>query len=184
MLTIIVLRLNLSIMVFLKDHFWAIYSFLLILKTSQILHLVILGFLLMIHASYLKTLPSQIVKKNCTLEILLLYSWCSTNKLEINPTKCAAIVIPDKLYDIKLEINILYNNQNITCCNSSKYMGVIIANLNFRTHIQNVENKVSRSVGFYPSSDFSSTLLQLYYALVLPYLLCGLLLWGYTFLSY
>ena len=59
--------------------------------------------------------------------------------------------------------------------------------LNFKTHIQNVENKVPRSVGILFKLRFLllfSTLLQLYYALVHPHLLHGLLLWGCSFPSY
>ena len=120
--------------------------------------------------------------------MLKLHNWCSSNKLKINPIECAAIIIPDKLHDVELDINILYNNQNIACYNNSKYLGVIIDNnLNFKTHIQNVENKVSRSVGILSKLRFlfpPSTFLQLYYAFVHPYLLYGLLLWGCTFPLY
>ena len=79
-LSIIIVRcLNLSILVFPKDLFWALYFFLFMLMISQMLHLVILGFLLMIRASYLVTPPSQILKKiviwecwNCTTGALLI----------------------------------------------------------------------------------------------------------------
>ena len=116
--------------------------------------------------------------------MLQLHSWCSANKLEINPTKSAAIITPGKLHDVKQDVNILHNNQNITYCNSSKYLGVIIDNnLNFRTHIQNVENKVSKSVGILsklrfllPSPLFSTRSPTSY--------LYGLLLMGCTFPSY
>ena len=120
--------------------------------------------------------------------MLQLHNWYSANKLEINPTKSVAIIIPAKLHDVALDLNILYNNQNIASCNTSKYLGVITDDkLNFKTYIHNVENKVSRSVGILSKLRFllpSSTLLQLYYALVHPHLLYGLLLWGCTFRSY
>ena len=58
--------------------------------------------------------------------------------------------------------------------------------LNFKTHIHDVENKVSRSVGILSKLRFllsSSTLLQLS-PHVHPHLLYGLLVWGCTFLPY
>ena len=119
--------------------------------------------------------------------MLQLHNWCSANNLEINLTKSVAIIIPAKLHDVELNLNILYN-QNIACCNTSKYLGVIIDNkLNFKTHIHNIESKVSRSVGILSKFQFllpSSTLFQLYYTLVHPYLIYDLLLWGCTFPSY
>ena len=128
------------------------------------------------------------LENKCSFEMLQLHSWYSANKLEINPTKSAAIIIPAKLHDFELDINFLYNNQNIVCYNISKYLGVIIDNnLNFKTYIHNVENKVSRSVEILSTLVIllpSSILLQLYHALVHPHLLYGLLLWGYTFPSY
>ena len=126
--------------------------------------------------------------KNYNLEMLQLHSWCSDNKLEINPTKSAAIIIPAKVHDIELNINILYNNQNIVCYSTSEYLDVIIDNnLNFKIPIQNVENKVSRPVEILSKLRFLipfSTLFQLYYALVHPHLLYGLLLWDCIFPSY
>ena len=113
--------------------------------------------------------------------MLQLHNWCSANKLEVNPTTSAAIIVPAKLHDVKLDLNILNNNQNIALYNTSKYLGVIIDNkLNFTTHIHNVENKVSiKSVELLSNLRFllpSSTLLQLYYALLHPHFLYGLFL--------
>ena len=59
--------------------------------------------------------------------------------------------------------------------------------LTFNSHIKMIENKISRSIGiiiklksFLPPS----ALLKLYYALVHPHLLYGLLVWGTTYTSY
>ena len=103
------------------------------------------------------------LEKNCNLEMLQLHNWCSANKLEINSTKSAAIIVPAKLHYVELDLNILYNKQNIACYNTSKYLGVIIDNkLNFKTYIHNVKNKVSKSVGILSKLRFllsSSTFL-------------------------
>ena len=110
--------------------------------------------------------------------MLQLHVWCSANKLEIYPTKSAKIIVRAKLYEVELNLNILFNSQNIACFNTPEYVGVIIDNkLNFKTHFHNVESKVSRSIGILSKLRFllsSSTLLQLYDALVHPHLLYGL----------
>ena len=90
--------------------------------------------------------------------MLQLHNWCSANKLEINPTNSAATIIPAKLHDLELDLNffIITKIFHVTIPCYNKYLGVIIDNkLNFKTHIHNVENKVSRSVRILPSSDSS-----------------------------
>ena len=68
------------------------------------------------------------LEKNCNSEMLQLHNWCSTIKTEINPIKSGAIIIPAKLHDVELDLNILYNNQNIVCYNASKHLDAITDN--------------------------------------------------------
>ena len=71
---------------------------------------------------------------------------------------------------------------------SSKYLGINLdTKLDFKSHIANIETKISRSVGIISKLRFlfpSSTLLLLYFTLIHPHLLYGLPLWGCTFGSY
>ena len=66
----------------------------------------------------------------------------------IFPQKSTALLIPSKH---NLQINssgILYYNEKINVCKSAKYLGVQIDNdLNFKSHIQLLHNKLSRAVG-------------------------------------
>ena len=85
-------------------------------------------------------------------------------------------------------MKILYTNCTLACCDSSKYLGVIIENkLNFQSHIHAIQNKVARTVGILSKVGClfpSSTLLLLYFTLILPHLLFGLVLWGNTYSTY
>ena len=85
-------------------------------------------------------------------------------------------------------MKILYYNCTLACCDSSKYLGVIIDNkLNFQSHIHAIENKVARAVRILSKVRClfpSSTLLLLYFALIHPHLLFGLVLWGNTYSTY
>jgi len=57
--------------------------------------------------------------------------------------------------------------------------------LNFKYHLNLVESKLSRAVGIlYKAVLPREALLKLYYALVHPYLLYGLVAWGSTYFSY
>ena len=127
------------------------------------------------------------LEKNCNTEMQNLH-WCSANALEINPNKSAIVTLPPKLRSPFPVLNIYYNNALIKMCASSKYLGINLdTKLDFKSHIANIEIKISRSIGILNKlrSLFpSSTLLLLYFTLIHPHLLYGLPLWGCTFGSY
>ena len=86
-------------------------------------------------------------------------------------------------------ITLNLNNNSLPPYNKSvKYLGIYIdKQLNFKCHIDYIEQKISRAVGilaklklFLPKPAF----LKLYYALVHSSLLHGLAIWGSTFPSY
>ena len=82
----------------------------------------------------------------------------------------------------------MIDNSSIPSIHSSKYLGMILDDkLNFKSHISNMETKLSRAVGILSKVRYifpHSTLLLLYFALVHPHILYGLPLWGSTFPSY
>ena len=48
------------------------------------------------------------LENQCNSELQHLYSWCSANKLQINPTKSVLVVIPLKINNPEFNINLLY----------------------------------------------------------------------------
>ena len=117
-----------------------------------------------------------------------LNKWCKSNKLTINPQKCHILAISPKSnknvtdFFLKLDVTV------ISAENSVKYLGINLdLNLNFRKHIEVIENKLSRSLAILfklkPVLP-QNALLKLYYAMVHPYLIYGLVAWGSTFPSY
>ena len=89
-------------------------------------------------------------------------------------------MIPPKINAASMDLNLRYENKTITCCNSSKYLGVTIDNkLNFKAHIHSIEGRIAQSViilskhhHLFPSSAL------LYYALIHPQLSFGLPIGG------
>ena len=128
------------------------------------------------------------LEQRCNAELENLKNWCNANKLQINPKKSISIYVPPKLNINEEKLKILYNNCTLACCVSSKYLGVIIDNkLNFQSHIHAIENKVARAVGILSKVRYvfpSSTLPLLYFALIHPHLLFGLVLWGNIYSTY
>ena len=73
-------------------------------------------------------------------------------------------------------------NKSINCVTSTKFLGIIIDNkLKWNQHITYVKNKISKAVGIlYKIRNFldKSTLLNMYYSLVFPYLIYCIEIWG------
>ena len=130
----------------------------------------------------------SLLEQSCNSELHRLKKWCVANKLQINPDKSVLIYIPFKLNDSLLKLNIAYNDVLVPSNNSSKYLGINIdSKLNFQPHLKMIENKLARSVGILSKVRFlfpTSTLLLLYFALIHPHLLFGIVLWGSTCSSY
>ena len=80
------------------------------------------------------------------------------------------------------------NGSAINIVDSAKYLGVVIDNeLNFKQYIKIMEGKVARSVGILPKLKHffpQNIMLQLYYALVHPFLSYGIIIWGATYPTY
>ena len=65
-----------------------------------------------------------------------------------------------------------------------KYLGIYIdCNLNWKSHIEYVARKIKRSVGFLSRLRYyvgEEILVNLYYALIYPFILYGVIAWGCT----
>ena len=132
--------------------------------------------------------PEQLqIKINSELQNL--HQWCCINKLSINPSKTNIIIIPPEQTNATIpHLHLISNGSAINIVDSSKYLGVVIDNkLNFKQHIKMIEGKVARFVGILSKLKhfFSQNImLQLYYALVHPFLSYGIIIWGTTYPTY
>ena len=117
-----------------------------------------------------------------------LNKWCDANEQQINPTKSSTMLIAPKTNSSNSNNQVLHNNNLIECCESCKYLGVVLDNtLNFKHQIHLIENKLAEATGILSKLRYlipSSTLLLLYHALVQPHILYALPLWGSSFPSY
>ena len=82
-------------------------------------------------------------------------------------------------------VTLFINNQSLTEENSIRYLGIYIdSNLNWKSHINYIAKKVKRSIGTLSKLRYylnSKTLLDLYYALVYPFLTYCIIAWGNTY---
>ena len=98
---------------------------------------------LMLKHSKLSTLQS-----NLNYQASCLIDWCKSNKLTINPQKCHVLLIPPKLNKTSTNFVVKLDETFIKAENCVKYLSVLIdSNLNFRFYPEEIENKLSKSLG-------------------------------------
>ena len=111
-------------------------------------------------------------------ELMNVIKYCNVNKLSINFKKTNYMIIasPKKKLPIKL-----------TACNiqqkhTIKYLGIFIdENLKWDAQIQHVNNRIAKNLGILNKLRYYvsvSSLRQLYYNLIYPYISYGLASWG------
>ena len=122
-------------------------------------------------------------------ELKKLSSWFQANKLSINIKKSHFILFNTKQNRQKLDLHFSINDRywNSDCVNEVLFLGVILdEHLFWKSQIQNVARKVSKSVGIIYKSSFclnKTSLCTLYYSLVYPYLHYCASVWGSTYQS-
>ena len=82
-------------------------------------------------------------------------------------------------------ISLHISNKQIEETNSMKYLGVLVdSQLNWKDHILNMSKKILKSIGIICKLrhfDNSQILIQLYYAIIYPFLTYGCMVWGNTY---
>ena len=120
-------------------------------------------------------------------ELKKLSSWFQANKLSINIKKSNFILFKTKQNKQKLDLHFSIHGIEIDCVNEVLFLGVILdEHLSWKSQIQNVARKVSKSVGIIYKSSFclnKASLCTLYYSLVYPYLHYCATVWGSTYQS-
>ena len=114
-------------------------------------------------------------------ELKKLYEWLCINRLSLNISK-TNFVIFHAINKPKFPITILINKQAIDEVKFVKYLGVLIdAQLTFKFHIDELTKKISRGIGvLYKLRYYVTTkiLISVYYAIIYPFLLYGIAIWG------
>ena len=122
------------------------------------------------------------------------YDWLTANKLTLNTRKSNFVIFcpPQRKLTYQPRIVIFDSNQNKKVALEDKdyvkHLGILIdKNLSWKHHIDHIAIKVSRTVGLITKLRHflpTHTLLNIYQALVAPYLTYGLAIWGQACKSY
>ena len=112
-------------------------------------------------------------------------TWLNTNKLSLNISKSNFVLFYPPQRKVNDPIKLYVNNTLLEEKNHVKYLGIMMDNnLNWKNHTIYIAKKITRSRGilsklrYYVTLD---TLITLYYALLYPFFIYGILIWGKTY---
>ena len=121
------------------------------------------------------------LEKIMNKELVKLYEWLSINRLSLNISKTNFVIFAP-INKRKATVTILINKVAIDEVQHVKYLGVLIdSQLTFKYHIEEMNKKVSRAIGvLYKLRPFvtSKIVTNVYYAMIYPFLLYGIVVWG------
>ena len=121
-------------------------------------------------------------------ELFSVANWMLMNSLIINSTKTISLILSPCSHKLFPDYNCLLNDVEIQLSHTAKYLGIIVDDrLSFKTHIDFLVTKISRSVGIMIKLRLYlpiETLTTLYYALVHSHILYGLPVWAATYNTY
>ena len=121
-------------------------------------------------------------------ELTKVYKWLQANKLTLNTAKTEWILFSTAKGYVVPQNGVLIDNLPIARVYSVKYLGVLIdSNLNFCDHIIYISKKVSKTLGvLFRLRNLLSieARINLYYALIYPYIMYCILVWGKTYDSH
>ena len=129
----------------------------------------------------------SIVQSHLNNELSKIHLWLCANKLSLNIEKSNFVLFHPVQRKIDYDFRLFINEEKLKQESSIRYLGIMIdSNLNWKSHISYVSKKIRRSVGILSKLRYyvnSNILINLYYALIYPFLIYGILAWGNTYQS-
>ena len=122
------------------------------------------------------------LEKTVNKELEKLHEWLCLNRLSLNITKTNFVIFHATNKPMNNVVTILINKHAIDEVKYVKYLGILIdSQLTFKNQIDELTKKISRAVGvLYKLCPYVTPkiLTSVYYAIVYPFLLYGVVVWG------
>ena len=118
---------------------------------------------------------------NLNSELKLVSDWLKLNRLSLNTLKTKAMLFHTPQKPVTYP-KLLINSQEIEFVKDFNYLGICIdENLKWKTHTDIVSKKISKTLGILSRLKYylpKDVLLNIYNALILPFLNYGITIWG------
>ena len=122
-----------------------------------------------------------------TCQLSHVHKWLCANKLSLSIEKSSFVIFHPTQKKLDYNVQIFLNDLSIKREYTIKYLGITIdCNLNWKSHVAEISKKIKRNIGVICKlRNFvnSHILKNLYYSLIYPYLIYGIVAWGNTYTS-
>jgi len=122
------------------------------------------------------------IEQNLNNDLKTISEWMKLNKLSLNISKTKAMIY----HTVQRRINspdIFIDGCKIDIVNEFDFLGIRLdKNMNWKSHVNMVTKKISKTIGILNKIKHfvpQSALLNMYHALILPYLNYAVMLWGH-----
>jgi len=118
-------------------------------------------------------------------ELNKVHIWLCANKLSLNIDKSNFVLFHAPQRKINHPFLLAINERTIKQSHGIKYLGIYIdSNLSWKPQVEYITKKIKRSIGLLSKLRYyvnSRILNNLYYALIYPFLMYGIIAWGNTY---
>ena len=132
----------------------------------------------------LNTRNIRTAQEDINNELKLVSEWLKLNKLSLNIEKTKAMLFHTSQRHI-VTPDIFIDGNKIEFVKEFKFLGLVIdENLSFKQHVNFVSKKISKTIGILARLKNTlpvGVLLNIYHALILPYLTYGISIWGWRY---
>ena len=127
----------------------------------------------------------SILESDINNELVNINTWLCANKLSLNIKKSNFVLFHPPQRKITLQVKLYISGTSLQKENCIKYLGIMIdSNLSWKSQISCISKKIKRSIGILSKLRYYvdlSILIKLYYALIYPFLIYGIITWGNTY---
>ena len=120
-------------------------------------------------------------------QIAIVHRWLCANKLTLNFEKTNYIIFHSPKKKINYQVNLKIHDYALKQVYNTNYLGVVFdSKLTWKTHISNLTMKIKRNIGVISKIRHyvgTNICINLYYSLIYPFLIYGVVIWGNTYLS-
>ena len=128
------------------------------------------------------------IQNDINIELEKVSKWLKLNKLSLNVSKTHFMLFKRKRKVVDFSPSLFIDSQPISQVSQTKFLGVYIdEHLTWEAHIDNISSKIAKGIGILRKARpylNKSTIHQLYYTFVYPYLSYCNIVWGNAYSVY
>ena len=127
------------------------------------------------------------LESTMNIQLSLVQDWLCSNKLSLNIDKSNFVIFHPAQKKLNYTPELKINSKPLQSKTEIKYLGIMVdCHLNWKSHVSYISQKIKRNIGIISKARHYinlDILKNLYYSLIYPYLIYGIVAWGNTYQS-